>query len=321
MKPSNLARIFVFACGAALLSTQVRAEGPQADSPAQYILGPEDQISIRALDVDEIPNGPIQIGSDGLISLPLVGAVKAAGLSVRDLEATLQKKLGEYVRRPQVSVSVLEYRSQPVSVLGAVVAPGVQQVRGSKTLLEMLAMAGGASQDSGYTLTIVRQKDQGDLPLPEARVDPQTGVKTADIDLSRLLAGRAPDLNIPVHPRDVITVPRASVVYVLGEVSKAGGFALKDHQSVSVLQALALAGGMTRTASRKNVRILRVQPGQTDRQEIAVDVRKIEDGKGEDFTLHPDDILFIPNNIPKSASLRAAEAALQVGTGLAIWRF
>jgi polysaccharide biosynthesis/export protein len=109
------------------------------------------------------------------------------------------------------------------------------------------------------------------------------------------------------------------MVYVIGEVGKPGGFVLNDRETLSVLQALSLAGGPTKVAAPKRARVLRSEPNKPDRSEIATNVQKILNGEAPDVQLHADDILFIPNNMSKSASIRALETAINIGTGLAIW--
>jgi polysaccharide export outer membrane protein len=287
--------------------------------PEAYILGSEDQIVVRVFHADEFSDKPIQIGSDGVITLPFLGAVKAAGLTVRQLERNIASDLSRYLRHPQVTISIAEYRSQPVSVLGAFNNPGVQQVKGSKTLVQMIALAGGLRADAGNQATIVRQKQWGTIPIPAAHPDDSGNVSVAVVNLKDLLSAKDSAKDITIRPNDTISVPRSPLIYVLGEVNKAGGFPLQEAESLSAMQALSLAGGMTRTAAPKHARILRSEPGRADRKEIFFDLQKVAGGTAPDVALTADDILFIPNNVPKAAALRAAEAAIQIGTGLAIF--
>lgn len=294
--------------------------GTLAMTPLQaYILGPEDQIVIRVFHADEFPDRPIQIGSDGFITLPFLGEVRAAGLTVRQLEQNIAGQLSRYVRHPQITISITEYRSQPVSVLGAFNNPGVQQVKGTKTLLQMIALAGGLRADAGNQATIVRQKQWGTIPVPGTHSDDSGNVSVAVVNLKDLLSAKDSEKDITIRPNDTISVPRSALVYVIGEVTRAGGFPLQEADSLSVMQALALAGGMTRTASPKRARILRAEPGRADRKEILVDLRKVAEGTAPDVALTAQDILFIPNNVSKSAAIRAAEAAINIGTGIAVF--
>jgi polysaccharide export outer membrane protein len=216
---------------------------------------------------------------------------------------------------------VTEFRSQPVSVIGAVRNPGVQQVQGQKTLLEMLSLAGGLDNaTAGSTLKITRRLEWGPIPLPSAINDPTNQFSIAQVSVKSLLEASKPEENIPVKPYDVISVPRGETVYVIGEVLKAGGFLLNDSEQVTVLQALSMAGGLDKMAQPQHARILRRVPGPSSRTEIAVDLNKILNGKTTDVRMQAEDILFVPNSVPKRAALRAIEAAIQTGTGLIIFR-
>ena len=304
----------------AVLAGAAQPPVSQTPGPRNYVLGPEDQITIRLLDAEEVDNKPVRVDFSGNIRLPLVGRIQAGGLSVDQLETELIREFKKYIKDPQVSVSITEFRSQPVSVLGAVRNPGVHQVQGRKTLLEMISMAGGIDPEAGHNIMITRRKEYGPIPLKTAKPDETGEYTVADVDLASILEARNPRENIEVKPNDVITVPRGQLVYVMGQVKRPGGFVLRQRETLSALQALALAEGLDRTAKPQDARILRTVEGAPQRSEIYVDLRKILQGKTSDVPLQPNDVLFIPNNVPKSAMLRGLEAALQVGTGLAIYR-
>src|ERR1035437_5498567 len=129
-----------------------------------YVLGPDDQIVIHAIDSPEISDKPFLIGMNGNVTLPLIGRVQAGGLTVEQFEAELNTRLKKYLHDPQVSVTVAEFRSQPVSVFGAVTKPGVIQLRGRKTLYEVLSMAGGPNETAGSSLTVTRRRENGEIP-------------------------------------------------------------------------------------------------------------------------------------------------------------
>ncbi|HXE13952.1 MAG TPA: polysaccharide biosynthesis/export family protein [Bryobacteraceae bacterium] len=286
-----------------------------------YVLGPEDQIIIRAFQADEISDKPVQIQGDGFISLPLVGRVKAGGLSVAKFEAELTKDLSKYIEHPQVTVLVSDYRSQPVSVMGAVNNAGVVQLRGEKSLVQVISLAGGLRTDASNTVTITRKLSEGTIPLPNAQTDPTGRYSFAKVNLRKVMDAEAPQDNIIIKRDDVLTVPKAQMVYVIGEVQKPGGYVLNERDSLSLLQAISLAGGLTKTASAKHAKVLHEVDGKSDRVELPNNVAKILAGKAPDISLHADDILFVPNSTSKTIGLRAAETAVSVGTGLAIWRF
>jgi polysaccharide export outer membrane protein len=285
-----------------------------------YVLGPDDQILIRALDAEEISEKPVLIGADGYVRLPMVGRLHAAGLTVEQLEMEIASGLKAFIQEPQVSVNVVEFRSQPVSILGAVTNSGIIQLRGHKTLFEVISAAGGLGNDAGSSIKITRRKEFGPIPLPTAAADPSGQFSVAEVSVKSVMEARNPQENIEVKPYDVISVPRAELIYVIGSVKRAGGFALSEREHISVLQALSMAEGLDRVASGKNAKILRSSNGTSARTEIPVDVNKILAGKASDVPMVANDILFIPNNAAKSASGRAAEALIQLGTA-AVWHF
>ncbi len=246
--------------------------------------------------------------------------MRAAGLTVEELEAQLAQLLETYLEEPQVAVSVTEFRSQPVSVVGAVTNPGSYQLRGGKSLLEILSLAGGLRPDAGQIVRITRQLSWGRIPVPTATEDLTGRVSLVDINLRSVMQSKNADENLELRPNDIISVPRADMVYVMGDVAKPGGFVLSERGTVSALQALSLAGGLSRTAAPQHAKILRDSGNAPARNELPIDLKRILAGKASDVMLQPEDILFVPNNSAKSAGLRAVEAAIQVGTGVVIWR-
>jgi polysaccharide biosynthesis/export protein len=184
--------------------------------------------------------------------------------------------------------------------------------------MEVLSMAGGIDADAGANIRINRYLNSKSEP-PDPAFHDSGDFQAAEISVERLLEARRPEYNVVVQPQDVIVVQRARLVYVIGEVRRSGGFVLREREAMSVLQALSLAEGLTITASAGHARILR--PGEDGaRAEIAVDVKGILAGKGGDVSMLPNDVLFIPKSTGRSASLRAVEAAISMGTGLVIWR-
>jgi polysaccharide export outer membrane protein len=303
-------------------SEQKTAAAGSADriSDPSYILGPGDEISVWVRDLESVNAKPIRVETDGFISLPVAGRVKASGLTAHQLENALESKLKSQLLEPLVTVGIVEFHSQPVSVMGAVNHPGVYQVQGKKSLIEVLSLAEGLRPEAGYTITVTRKLQYGRIPFPGA-ADDQTGqYSVAKIPLKGgLLDGSNPASNIAMQPDDVVSVPKAEMIYVMGEVKKQGGFTLNDHETITLLQAVALAEGMNRTASSKGAKILRVTGASGDRTEIPVNLSKVLDGKGEDLRLQPNDILYIPNSASKSATIRALQSAVEIGTGVLIW--
>lgn len=295
---------------------------PKCDDKVRstYLLGPDDQLEISGPELTEFGNKPVRIDGDGDVQAPLVGRIHIVGLTVQQVEVELNKSLRKYIREPQVVVSVAEVRSQPVSILGAVNTPGVHQIQGHKTLLEMLASAGGLRQDAGYSVRITRQLDWGCIPLPGAVLDSTGKFSVAELNLKKIMEAKDPAENIQILPHDVISVPKAEMVFVIGEVRRSGGFVLGEHKSISVLEALSMAEGLNTTADTRHAKILRLNRGADQREELPVDVKSLLAGKKQDVSLQAEDILFIPGSTGKKAALRALEAVVQTGTGVAIWR-
>ncbi len=285
-----------------------------------YLLGPDDELAISAPEIEVVPGKTYRVDGEGDLQVPMVGRVHVAGLTVQQSEQELNKRLSTYIRDPQVSIDVKELRSQPASVLGAVNSPGTHQVQGRKTLMEMISMAGGVRQDAGYSIRITRQMEWGCIPLPSAIVDASGRFSVAQVNLQSIMEARTPEENIQILPHDVITVPKAEMVFVTGEVKKSGGFILGEHQSMSVLQAVSLAEGLGQTADKKHAKILRLDSAADQRVEIPVDLKGILEGKSSDVPMRGNDILFIPGNAGKKIALRVIEAAIQTGSGVAIYR-
>jgi polysaccharide biosynthesis/export protein len=294
-------------------------QAPASEDTLGYRLGPDDQLKIWALGVEEITDKPVRVDPGGDIDLPMIGRIHAGGLTVEQLKAQLVDRFGKEILKPQVSVEIAEFGSQPVSVMGAVNHPGVHQLRGRKTLMEVVSMAEGLRQDAGPHINITRQIQQGAIPLPAAKTDSTGSFSVAEISVKDLLAGANPAENILIAPHDVLTVPVAEAVYVMGVVKKPGEVPLKNNPSISVLQALASAEGFGPTPAPKDARIIRPVPGTSERKEIPVDLTKIQAGQAEDIAMRPNDILVVPPSAPKKAAARAVEAAIQAATGIAIW--
>ena len=308
-------------------ASYLRAQAPndetaRADQPMQYLLGPGDQIGIHVMDLDDVSDKPVRIDPSGAIDLPLIGRITAAGLTVEQFRDALTKKLAKYVESPQITINVLEYHSQPVSILGAVNSPGIQQLTGPKRLLDIISLAGGFRQDAGSKLTITRHAHWGVLPLPNAHSDASGQFSIAEVSIESLTTSQNPAENVFLKPNDTVSVPKAEIVYVMGQVKKAGGFQITSRDSLSLLKALALAEGLDHDASPKRARIMRASAlgPNSNANEIPVDLQRILEGKDPDVQLHADDVLFIPSNLAQSATRRAAEAALQIATGVVIYR-
>jgi polysaccharide biosynthesis/export protein len=303
----------------AVLSLLFEAPPPAAPAPDTYTLGAGDQIVIRVPDFEEIDNKTVPIDLKGSVNLPAVGRIQASGLTTEQLEAVIAEHLKRYLVKPDVSVYLTEMRSQPVSILGQVQAPGVHQLQGQKNLFEVLSLAGGLRQEAGNVINITRRLEWGPIPLPDAANDSSGQFSVASVDVKSVMNASNPAENILIKPNDVISVPKADTIYVIGAVRKPGAYVLGEHLSLSALQILALAEGADKTADTKDARIMRVIPGSNDRAEIPVDLKTILNGKMPDIPLTADDILFIPISKAKAAGYRTLDALVQIGT-MAIYR-
>jgi len=288
-------------------------------SSTSYVLGPEDLITVRVFAADDIPDKPAQIDNNGSVTLPMIGLVHAAGLTVEQFQANLVTAYKKYFKDPQVTVQVNEFHSQPVSVAGNVNTPGVVQLRGNRNLMEVISMAGGLRPEAGDQALITRNLSEGTIPVSGAFTDPTGKYSVAHINIREVMSGKDPVGNIVMKPHDVVTIPRARMIYVLGNVTKPGGFVLTDNESMSISKAIALAGGWDKTASLSGARVLRASGG-AEREQIPLNVKKILENKAPDVEMRPDDILYIPNSNSKTFGAMGLASAIGVGTGIAIWR-
>jgi polysaccharide biosynthesis/export protein len=265
-----------------------------------YVLGPNDQILIRAPEAEEIDNRPFRIDGDGNINLPLVGHIHAAGMSLQELEADLVRRLREYIREPQVFITVTQFRSEPVFFVGLFVRPGVYPLQGNRSLLEMLTSVGGLQQNADRHITITRQAEYGMIPLPDAVYDSEKKVSTVQISWASLSQNVNPAENILLQPYDRISAGRAERVYVNGEVLRVGGQELGERDSISIAQVLSEAGGFSKDAKKSKVRILRPIENTNRRAVIEVDAKALFDGKGIDVPLLPGDIVYVPRSYQRA---------------------
>ena len=263
----------------------------------------------------------------GDISFPLIpDRIPAAGLTPFDLESKLEKLLIEngLVSHPNVSVFVKEQNSAPVSVVGAVSHTMVYQVTRPTTLLEVLSAAGGVSDTAGDTVIVTRPVPSGTpkTQAVSATTDPASQDQKITIRLRDLLESGDSVYNIQVYGGDTVTVPPAGIVYVMGfGVAQPGGYVLEGHgEQITVLKAIALAHGFTTFAKLDAATIMRTNPATGQRDSIPVHLKEIQDRKTADVPLLSNDILYVPDSRGKKALARGTEAALGIGSGVAIYR-
>lgn len=291
---------------------------PSSSSLSGYSLGPNDQISLVIDQLqEEFADKSFRIDQQGDVSIPLIGRVHGGGLTVSELEDELRSRFGAILKAPDVVVNVTEFSSQPVSVLGAVGTPGIRQLQGRKTLFEVLSLAGGLRPDAGTTVKITRDLKWGPIPLASAATGSTGQYSVATVHVADVM--RASAENLVILPGDTVFVPRADVVYVVGSVTKPGGFPIGENETLSALQVVSLAEGLMRTAASEKAKILRRDPGNATRNEIPLNLSRLMAGKAPDVILRPDDILFVPNSAARSVEYRSLEAIVNAATGAAIY--
>jgi polysaccharide export outer membrane protein len=297
-------------------SANLMVRGANAD----YALGPGDQITLTVAGLEEEYNSKVfRIDASGDVTLPMVGRIHASGLSTAALEGELQSRLKPFLKDPQVVVGILSFGSEPVSVLGAVRNPGIVQLQGRRTLFEVLSMAGGLQPEAGYVVQVSRILANGKIPLSSERTDLSAQVSVASIRLKDIINVPNATENIEILPGDAISVPKAGVVYVVGSVTKPGGFTLDENESLSTLQALSLGEGLLNTAAGSHARILRSVPDTSTRTEVPVNLNSLMAGKAADVQLHAGDILFVPTSNAKKAGYRTIEAMIQAAMYMPIY--
>lgn len=260
------------------------------ESPPESLrIGPGDLLEVTVLREPELTQH-VRVLDSGDITLPLVGSVAVNDESSVQAAQSIAKayQKGDFLKHPQVSVEIEQFATQTVAVLGQVQHPGTVTITTSRSLLDVLAMAGGLTPDADRHITIERGGPWGEqihIFLPNNSTD-------------ELKA------DVSVEPGDRILVPKAGIVYVLGDVGHPGGYVMQDNSRLTVLQALALASGANKTAADKHARLLRKT--KTGYKEEPVPLLAMERGKKPDIQLRADDILFVPFSTRKNIMLGGA---------------
>jgi polysaccharide export outer membrane protein len=264
------------------------------------VIGPGDELEVTVYGAQDL-SGHTRVSADGNISLPLIGYVRIAGLSGSEAEAAIEAVLRQnnVVNNPQVSVYVKEYTSSGISVAGEVTKPGFYSAVGPHRLFDVLQAAGGPT-DKAANKVIISHRGQKDATTLSISKNP------AEMTAS----------NVELQPGDTVVVPRAGIVYVLGEVTRPGGYVLNSSGGISVLQVVAVAGGPTHLASAGKTRLLRHT--ENGFQEQQIDVTKLLRGKAHDVSLRDEDILFVPTSGVKT--VLNASALVGSATTTAIYR-
>ena len=301
------------------------AAAADTDAYSGYLLGSQDELAIKAAGMGEDAKGkekdaiPVRIDPAGNIDVLMVGTVRAGGLTVSELRAQLTDRYRKFIRDPHVTVEVAKFRNQTVTVIGAVDKPGAQEVEGPRRLLDLIALAGGLSKTAGTKITITRYQESGTLPLPGARQDLGAGCMIGEVDIARLTAKADPADNIIVRSGDVVSVAIADLIYVIGEVNQPGGYTVDSHTKVTLMNALAMAGGPKVTASTSGAFVLRLTGEGNRRERIHPEVTKIMNGKAPDILLQSNDVLVVPLSKERAARMGAVDAMVPI-VGIEIYR-
>jgi polysaccharide export outer membrane protein len=280
------------AVGVGIIAAQSQ---PQTEPPAQtqeardlfvraYRIGPGDLLELKVFEVDQLSQ-TVRVSEDGSINLPLIGRVVVEGLTqegvVQKLTELLQAK---YVKNPQVTIFIKEYKNQQVAVIGAVEKAGSYELVGRRNLLQIISMAGGFSDTASNQIFVLREGADG-------------ATSTISIDLKDLLINGNQALNIPIMPNDVINVPvdREIRVFVMGRVTRPGAVTAKLSEGVTLFQAIADAGGLAEGARESGVRITR--KGKAGEElKFKINLKDIIKGKKKDFTLQEGDVVYVPGS-------------------------
>lgn len=332
--------------------------------PHDYVIGNGDLLELEVFDVKELSR-EVRVSQTGSIGIPLLPVrLHVAGLTEVQAEQKISEVLESngLVSHAEVSLSVKERKSKPITVVGAVGHAMVYQADRPVTLLEVLADAGGVANDAGDTVIVNRPAQEASTdpseppaigpedPAPAAAskgsihggpalepassagaapnasanspapADPPRLNNTITINLNELMESGDATNNIILQAGDIVTVPHSGIVYVLGAVSRPGGFVLaNDRGQMSTLKVLALAGGLNSTAKRDHAVIVR-KDTQGQQHEVAVNLKKVMERHAEDVQLQPSDILYVPDSAAKKALLRTVELGVALGTGVALYR-
>ncbi len=278
-----------------LMSTFSSKRDPYRD----YKIGPEDLLEITVFEDAQL-NKAVRVSSQGNISFPLLGILKVKDLTAYELEKEIRDLLSEkYLQDPHINVFIREYRNQQISVVGAVEKPGVYDVKGQKTVLDLLAMAGGLAgspkENAGQLLFLIRPARLEDEASRDKKDSDEQASKTFVIDLEELLINGDLTLNLPLIHGDVINIPFSGKIFVGGEVKGPGGFRL-GGKKMTVGQAITLAGGLKYEANGSETKIFRYPEKGIEREVLSVDVNAIQKGESEDPYLKENDIIIVPKH-------------------------
>jgi polysaccharide export outer membrane protein len=260
-------------------------------TPETLLVGPGDVLHVQVLDTPEMEQHP-RVTDAGAIPLIGVGSAQVAGLTPQEAAAKVRQLLisSHYMNHPDVTVTIESYASQTVSVLGQVTNPGTYSIATPRSVMSVISLAGGLTNSANYTITI---QHHGSAEKPTK----YTLSNDPDVAIAN---------DVKVMPGDTVIVPKAGIAYVLGDVGRPGGFVMQNnHSQLTLMQAVALAGGTLSSAVPSHAKLIRRLP-DSGYKEVPINFSAIQKGKAPDFQLNPDDVIYIPysylRNIASSAS-------------------
>lgn len=289
----------------------------QSPTPATsgMLIGPGDTVTIFVADGEELSK-TWPVNASGFLNLPTVGRVQAAGLTPEQLEKELADRLKRYLKNPQVTVSVADYKSRPVTISGAVERPGFVQLQGPTPLYSALLQVGGPNKDAGPTLTLTRKIESGAIPHPRARLSDDGKYSSVELAVPDVTRGYGQDAALTVMPYDVVTIAEGKkqrLVYISGEVQRPGAIELVTQDTISVSKALATAGGFTKTAKAGKAMIRHINADGMETAVAFVDLNKVLSGKVADFALSDGDVVIVPSSTLRQYAQVASQSAVTQG--------
>ena len=274
--------------------------------PTQPV-GPDDLLALSVYDSPELTR-TVRVDADGNIRLPMLkDPIQVRGMVPSQLESAIAKALtkGNVLVDPIVTVTIVEYQSRPVNVVGAVKNPLVFQATRPIPLLDAIARAGGMREDAGSDIVVSKEVVQDGKP---ARI-------TQTIPVRKLIDNADPALNVMLHGGEEVLVPEALKIYVVGNVKKPGAYPVRNDEETTILQLLALSEGLT-PYSAKVAYVYRRSPGGT-KTEVPVPLAQIMKRKSPDVPLQANDILYIPDNNGKRLTAETLDRIAGLGTATA----
>ncbi len=277
---------------------------PQASVTTQISVG--DLLDVVVFDTPDL-SGRFRVNNQGNIILPLVGDLHVEGLTAPEAAQAVTEiyRNKQVMLQPQVTVFVAEFSTRGVTLSGEVRSPGIFPLPGPRNLTDMLAAAGGLNESASKTVSIVHRSDPGKIITVKLNVGAQT---PASIEAS----------NIQIFPGDTIFVARSGVVYLVGDLARPGGYQVEHNDRLSLLDAVALAGGPTQTSKLWDARLIR--RSATGREELKIDLKKILYGGGADMLMADGDILYVPISQRKIYTQQAIQAIIGSATAFGIYK-